>query len=211
MSTIIIVEARPLIRQSMVALLGEYYKNCSLIGVDDIDEFYTSVSLNRSDVIFLMINQISIESELSVVKKIKLQYPGASLVTYDQGTGFNMAFSYLKSGVHGYLTSDNDMEDLIKCVKIVSEGDHFVDPRHLDTVVDSLIKQNKLKRRVSQKHMTLTSRQHEVAVLLGQGMNASHIAEKLGLKISTISTVKTTIFTKLGIDNILKLKEMLEG
>jgi DNA-binding NarL/FixJ family response regulator len=48
-----------------------------------------------------------------------------------------------------------------------------------------------------------------VAQYLAEGMQTSWIAHKLNRKVSTISTIKSNIFHKLQIDNILKLREQI--
>ncbi|MCE7070746.1 LuxR C-terminal-related transcriptional regulator [Dyadobacter sp. CY327] len=65
--------------------------------------------------------------------------------------------------------------------------------------------------KTSKKRDLLMPRQNEIARYLIQGLSTSFIAKKTGLHISTISTFKSAIFQKLGIDNVLKLKQILEA
>ena len=57
----------------------------------------------------------------------------------------------------------------------------------------------------------LSPREKEVAVHIMEGMSTNLIAEKLGLKSNTISTIKSRIFIKLGVDSIVGLYKMLMG
>jgi DNA-binding NarL/FixJ family response regulator len=56
------------------------------------------------------------------------------------------------------------------------------------------------------KHLVLTNRESEIAKYLSQGMTTSWIANELGRKASTISTIKHSIFKKMKVDNILELR-----
>ena len=57
----------------------------------------------------------------------------------------------------------------------------------------------------------LSPREKDVAVCIIEGLSTSLIAEKLGLKSNTISTIKNRIFIKLGVDSIVGLYKVLMG
>ena len=113
--------------------------------------------------------------------------------------------SYFKSGINGYLSKHDDLSELITCISTVTAGKRYVNPDLMDFLFGYLIE----NYRTLKKKDILTPRQNEIARYLMQGLSTSSIAEKTGLHISTISTFKAAIFLKLGIDNILKLKQIL--
>jgi len=57
----------------------------------------------------------------------------------------------------------------------------------------------------------LSPREKDVAICIIEGLSTSLIAEKLGLKSNTISTIKNRIFIKLGVDSEVGLYKILMG
>jgi len=57
----------------------------------------------------------------------------------------------------------------------------------------------------------LSLREKDVAICIMEGLRTSLIAEKLGLKSNTISTIKNRIFIKLGVDSEIGLYKILMG
>jgi len=57
----------------------------------------------------------------------------------------------------------------------------------------------------------LSPREKDVAICIMEGLSTSLIAEKLGLKSNTISTIKNRIFIKLGVDSEVGLYKVLMG
>ena len=58
----------------------------------------------------------------------------------------------------------------------------------------------------------LTKREIEISSLILEGETTTAIAKKLGIKANTVSTIKRTIFFKLGIHSEIALyKAMKEG
>ena len=55
----------------------------------------------------------------------------------------------------------------------------------------------------------LSPREKEVAMHIADGCATNVIAEKLGLKSNTISTIKSRIFIKLRVDSAVGLYKML--
>jgi len=54
---------------------------------------------------------------------------------------------------------------------------------------------------------TLSAREHEIAGMLVKGEGNLEIANKLGIGMSTVSTYKSRIFEKLGVNNVLAMAE----
>jgi DNA-binding NarL/FixJ family response regulator len=55
----------------------------------------------------------------------------------------------------------------------------------------------------------LSSQEYEIASQLLKGLSTNNIAQKIGRKATTISTIKNNIFKKLEVDNIIKLPRVL--
>jgi len=54
----------------------------------------------------------------------------------------------------------------------------------------------------------LSPREFEIVTLLLAGKTVTDISHELNIQTSTVGTHKARLFEKLGVDNILKLKEL---
>lgn len=69
--------------------------------------------------------------------------------------------------------------------------------------------ENKKATNSNKKNIKLSEREFEIAQYLSKGMRVSKIAEKLDRRVSTISTIKKSIFTKLEVDSVVKLADAM--
>lgn len=153
----------------------------------------------------IVINSDFEEDGSNPVSEVKSLDPTALIILYGEEAKPELVISYFKSGINGYLSKHKDLSELITCISIVMSGKRYLNADHMDFLFGYLVE----NYRTLKKRDLLTPRQNEIARYLMQGLTTSAIAEQTGLHISTISTFKTAIFSKLGIDNILKLKQVL--
>ncbi len=57
----------------------------------------------------------------------------------------------------------------------------------------------------------LSPREKEVAMYIVDGEKTSIISKKLGIKSNTVSTIKSRLFMKLGVDSVVGLYKMIKG
>lgn len=57
----------------------------------------------------------------------------------------------------------------------------------------------------------LSPREKEVAFYIAEGHATKDIAQKIGIKSNTVSTLKKKIFVKLEVDTIVGLYKLLKG
>jgi DNA-binding CsgD family transcriptional regulator len=56
----------------------------------------------------------------------------------------------------------------------------------------------------------LTKREIEISLLISEGYSTNAIAQKLGIKSNTVSTIKRNVFFKLGIHSEIALYKALK-
>ncbi|WP_221393266.1 response regulator transcription factor [Dyadobacter sp. NIV53] len=204
--TIALIDKHPILRTGLVFFIKDHFTEATILESDSIVTFYESYRDQKPDLIILGISQDSNSNNLNFINLVKKKYPKAAIVLYDEKPGTSMGFHYLKAGVKGYLSKQNNLTELIDCITDVLKGKRYICNDVLEIILDG----NFVEKIDSQEeNISLTSREYEIAQYLSQGMKTSLIAQTLGRKMSTISTIKTNIFKKLEVDNILKLREVL--
>lgn len=208
MLNIFIIDHRPVIRFGIRYFLEHSMKDFRLHDFSSVQEAGSEFNLPSPNLIFLGAEADS--QHIRILPEIKKAFPNGKLIIYDLDTRANEGIKYLRSGAHGYLSKMSDLETIKNCIQVVMDGKFFIDPKELHLLLEGLVLGNRVSReRATARRFVLTPRQNEIASLFAVGMSTSKIAKKLGLSSSTISTVKSTIYDKLKIDNIVDLREAM--
>lgn len=106
----------------------------------------------------------------------------------------------LQIGAAGYITKSCDPEEMIKAIKIVYSGEHYISPEIAQKIA---LKQfaNKGKAALD----CLSKRELQIMLMIVRGQKAAKIAEELFLSHKTINTYRHRIFKKLGIGTDVEL------
>jgi NarL family two-component system response regulator LiaR len=98
----------------------------------------------------------------------------------------------IDTGAKGYLLKDVAVDDLIRAIYMVSEGQPVLSP-----VITQLLVNIASRRKRSHDRPVLTQREREIMLLLVEGLTNRQIAQRLGLSVSTIKTHVSNILSKL--------------
>ncbi|HEY0181097.1 MAG TPA: response regulator [Dokdonella sp.] len=109
----------------------------------------------------------------------------------------------LEAGASGYLTKACAAEELIRAIRQVAEGRRYLSPDVAERLALSAVGGVD-----ASPFETLSTRELDVALMLAQGRDMQHIAERLKLSAKTVATYKYRLFDKLGIDNPVALAHL---
>lgn len=109
----------------------------------------------------------------------------------------------LAAGAHGFLLKDTPPADIVAAIGKVVDGEPMLSP----TITAQLIRQvtEAAPDERSEEALTLadslTAREREVAIAVGQGSSNAEIAADLHMSIATVKAHISHIFTKLDVTN----------
>lgn len=101
-----------------------------------------------------------------------------------------------KLGAQGFVNKAESLEDITSAVELILRGFTFFPQEHLishEKDIDQL----------------LTDRELAVMNYLVEGLSNKDIGEKLFISNKTVSTYKTKIFEKLGVDSVISLAKLV--
>jgi DNA-binding NarL/FixJ family response regulator len=120
-------------------------------------------------------------------------------------TAFDMdryALAALRAGVSGFLLEDTRPEDLLAGIRAVAAGDAVIAPaltrRLLDAVADRLGDDPRGPVRKDLRLDSLTGREREILVAIGNGLTNGEIAHRFTLSESTVKSHVGRVFAKIG-------------
>jgi DNA-binding NarL/FixJ family response regulator len=113
------------------------------------------------------------------------------------------ACPYIIAGANGYLNKLSDKIQLITAVDSVLKNGKFLTQNTIELLINAS---------TGKEHLNpldiLSKREMEITMLLIQGHGNIEIAQKLNIHLTTVSTHKNKIFSKLNITNIVSLLEI---
>ncbi len=113
------------------------------------------------------------------------------------------AHAALRAGASGFLLKDAHPEELLAGIRAVAGGDAVIAPRLTRRLLDAYADQlpgpaDDRSADEDRRVRSLTEREREILVAIGQGWSNSEIAERLVLSQSTVKTHVGRVLAKIG-------------
>jgi DNA-binding NarL/FixJ family response regulator len=106
------------------------------------------------------------------------------------------AMRALRAGAAGYLTKDRSPEQLVHAIRRVARGGKYVSETLAERLA-GLVDNGKTRA----PHERLSDREFEVLRALGSGMTVKDVAQQLNLSSKTVSTYRTRLLDKMGLES----------
>lgn len=107
------------------------------------------------------------------------------------------AFGAMDAGASGFLLKDAQRHELISAVRAVHRGDAVLSPRVTRRFLEHLGPQRRRAPESTDATASLTDRERDVFIAIGEGLTNAEIAEKLFLSESTVKTHVGRVLMKL--------------
>ena len=156
----------------------------------------------RPDVILMDVRMPGMNG-IEATEAITAQCPGTRvliLTTFDLD---EYAFAGLRAGASGFLLKDTRPAELAEAVRTVASGEAVVSPRVTQRMLEmfaSHLPQDGQEAVVQDERIAaLTPREHEILVLMAQGMSNAEIAEHLVVSATTVKSHVGNVLAKLDV------------
>ena len=162
------------------------------------DEALALVKANDYDLAVLDMSMPGL-SGIELIKRLRLEKPRLRLLVLSMHGEAQYAARALKAGAAGYLTKDSASAQLVIAIRKVAAGGVHISEAAAAQLVGSAAGGD------VPRHTRLSNREFEVFRLLVAGRGPTEIAEQLHLSVKTVSTHKTRILEKMGMESIVDL------
>jgi len=190
---ILIADDHPITREGLKKIIAE---NTDMTVADEAGsgmEVLTKTWSNDYDVVLLDIS-FPDRDGLEILELIKARKPGLPVLMLSIYPEEQYAMRSLKAGAAGYLSKKSIADELLKAIRMVSQGRQYVSP----TLAEELASRLNMDFEGS-RHEILTDREFLIMRLLGQGKSANEIAHELSLSPKTVFTHRSHILSKLNL------------
>jgi DNA-binding NarL/FixJ family response regulator len=125
-------------------------------------------------------------------RRIRAEHADVEVVALTSFDDVQRVHAALEAGASGYLLKDADVGEIAVAVRAAHRGELQLDPAVARQLAESLR---------APRDPELTSREHEVLRLLGEGQSNKAIASTLGITERTARTHVSKILAKLGLSS----------
>lgn len=206
MIRVLIADDQALVRTGLAALLGAE-PDIEVVGVArDGTEALALARELAPDVACLDIRMPG-RSGIEVARELcapdtTVPVPVLVLTTFDLD---DYVFGALEAGASGFLLKDSEPEDIVHAVRQVAAGRGTIDQTLTRRILREFVERRRLQpvagRRVED---LLTPREHEILLLLAEGMSNDDIARALVVEVSTVKSHLARMLPKLGVQSRLQ-------
>ena len=150
--------------------------------------------------IVLLNPRLEMQGGIALIRELRKLLPYLPLLAIASDAGSDDPVALLRAGAKGYLSKNDDTEDLIRAVLKVAAGGLFVSNELSESLAEELcagLRTNTFAR--------LSPREAEVFGYLARGHTVSHIAQVLQLSVKTVSTHKSRMMERLGLASLSEL------
>ncbi|GAB3358537.1 response regulator transcription factor [Arachidicoccus ginsenosidivorans] len=205
--TVLIAEDHSVVRMGTMVMLEQMYPNILVSEAASFDEVIEQLSQTKFDLIILDIH-IPGGDNIKMIETIHLRQPGIRILIFSSYDERLFAINYIQAGAMGYVQKDaSNIIVKIAIAKVLNDEQYISADLQKNMVNRWLKTGNKPKKGL----MVLSAREREIMNLLIKGHRTNEIKTILNIQASTISTHKERIFTKLNVENVIELEQLVRA
>jgi DNA-binding NarL/FixJ family response regulator len=196
--TIILAEDHAVVRQGLRLLLEVQDDFHVVAEAADGYEAVTQVNSWHPDVLVvdLMLPGLS---GLEVTRQVHQQEPDTHIIILSMYSDESYVLEALKNGAAGYVLKGSPTECLLRAIREVVAGHHYLSPPLSEYAIAAYLRQ--AQAAALDPYETLTTREREVLQLAAQGRTSGDIAAQLFISPRTVESHRANLMRKLGLRN----------
>lgn len=201
---ILIADDHAIIRRGLKFILDAHFSGCYVNEADTIKEVKTLLgSFAFSHLIFDM--QMLDDNIIEHLPEIRKLYPNIPILIYTMSPEEIYGKRMLDMGATGFLSKQSSETEVIEALNSFLSGQPYISRQ-----LKEKISKDDLKFNSESPIDSLSDRELIVMNHILKGTGVKEISMKLDLKPTTVATYKARIFNKLGVSNVMDMRNILE-
>jgi two-component system invasion response regulator UvrY len=202
MKKFLLVDDHVVVRSGIKILLSEIYNPAEIHEAMNGDTAVAKLKENKFDLILLDIQMPNTDT-LGLMEYIHITYPDVKVLMFSMSAENIYAKRFMKAGAYGFISKESPLEEITRAINMILNGKKYIS----ETFAEKLA-EDSFSGKSGNPFNELSPREFEIVSLLLEGKTVTDISHTLNIQTSTVGTHKARLFEKLGVNNILELKEM---
>lgn len=199
---VLIAEDHGVVRQGLRALIEEE-PGIEVVGeAEDGLEVMELAEQSLPDVILMDITMPNLNG-VEATRFILENHPSIRIIALSVHFDKHFVMEMLRAGASGYVLKSYLFDEVLRALKTVAAGQHYLSPKITEVVLDDYIPLISKTEESSKEH--LTSRERQVVQLLAEGKTTKQIARQLHVSPKTVDSNRRQVMKKLGISSVAEL------
>ena len=209
--TILLADDHDVVRRGMKMLL-EDEEGIQIIGeaFDGLDAI-EKVKMLMPNVVILDLTMPKMNG-IEAAKIISEEYPEVKILIFSMHHNKEYIVKSVENGANGYLLKDTGKDELLRAIKVVSEGRKYFPPEISEVIIDELLaKTSGIQEENRPIFEKITPKEKQILGMIVQGYNSREMANKLFLSIRTVDNHRANMMKKVKAKNTADLVKMAIG
>lgn len=191
MIRVLIADDHPIVRQGIQKIVDANADMRVASEAVDAKQTLERASTDPVDLVLLDLAMPGADG-LDVLKDLKRRRPHLPVLVLTMYSEEQFAIRALKAGAGGYLTKDAVPEELVRAIRTVVGGRHYISSTLGDRLATSLVEGSG-----NPPHENLSDREYQVFRRIASGQTTREISEELKLSVKTVATYRGRILEKM--------------
>ena len=209
---VLLVDDDALVRSGLRMMLAGA-EGIEVVGeADDGRGVLSAVDLHRPDVVLMDIRMPQLDG-IAATRLLRGQPDPPAVLVLTTFDADELVLRALRAGAAGFLLKDTPPAEIVRAIELVHAGDGMLSPavtRKLIALVagegDAAARQHGAREQLT----TLSQREREVALAVGQGHPNAEIAAELHMSVATVKAHVSRLLVKLGVDNRVQIALLVQ-
>ncbi len=202
MKKFLLVDDHVVVRSGVKILLADLYTSSEIYEAMNGETAIAKLKESEYDLIFMDIQMPNTDT-LGLMEYIHVTYPHAKVLMFSMSAENIYAKRFMKAGAYGFVSKEAPLEEITKAITTILGG-----KKYISEALAQKLAEDSYSGKSGNPFNELSPREFEIVSLLLEGKTVTEISQVLNIQTSTVGTHKARLFEKLGVENILQLKEL---
>jgi DNA-binding NarL/FixJ family response regulator len=145
-------------------------------------------------------------SGIDLAREIRAKLPGVRIIMVSTFSRPDLVREAVEAGASGYVNKGASPETLLHGIRVVADGQFYLDGAVSQELVAALGDKGHLARKeTNSEYGQLSPREQEVLRMIAEGVSSHDIGERLFISIKTVENHRANILHKLGLKTTVDL------
>lgn len=203
MIKVLLVDDHELVRTGIKRLLADV-QGLKVIGEAETGEDAIKVAREKQPDVVLMDARMPGIGGLEATKRILRYNPDLKVIALTVHGEEPFPSMFLQAGAAGYLTKGAGVDEMVRAIKQVFAGQHYLAPE----IAQQLALRQFTGAKEPNPFESLSEREMQVMMMITAGQKVQDISDKLCLSPKTVNTYRYRLFEKLGVNGDVELTHL---